>query len=85
MALPAKKFADVVVARFSKKPPPPLTGGDDDGDEGPAPAAPLDDDGDEEGSANGKMALAASKRGDGAAFEEAVKAIVREVLDESGK
>lgn len=85
MALPAKKFADVVVARFSKKPPPPLTGGDGDGDEGPAPMAPTDGDGDEEGGANGKMALAASKRGDGAAFEEAIKAIVRECMDETGK
>jgi hypothetical protein len=85
MAIPGKKFADVVVARFTKKPT-----GEPDGDEGAAPAAPSDDDGDEdkpESGAKGKIMLAATRRSDPEALEEAVRAIVRECMDEynSGK
>lgn len=88
MALPKKGLADLVVARFTKKPPPPAAGAEEepDGDEGPEPMAPSDDDGDEgaEAGANGKVIIAAQRRGDAEALEEAVKAIVRECLEEQG-
>lgn len=86
MAIPAKKFADVVVARFTKKPP--AAAAEPDGDEGPMPSAPPDGDGDDDGDepgANGKILIAAQRRGDGEAVEEAIKAIVRECLEEQGK
>lgn len=79
MAMPAKKFADVVVARFTKKPT-----GSSGGDEEAAPADAADDgDQDEpEAGAKGKIMLAANRRGDAEALEEAVRAIVRECMDE---
>lgn len=83
-----KKFADVVVARFTGKKPasaaPAPDGPEPDGDEGPNPAKPSDDDGDEEPGTNGKVMIAAQRRGDGEALEEAVKAIVRECMEENG-
>jgi hypothetical protein len=87
MAMPGKKFADDVVERFTKKPT-----GEPDGDEGTAPAGDAADDGDgdedkPESGAKGKIMLAATRRSDPEALEEAVRAIVRECMDEynSGK
>jgi len=82
MAMPGKKFADVVVARFTKKPT-----GEPDGDEGAAPDDGDADDSEKDGpepGERGKIVLAAQRRGDPEALEEAIKAIVHDCLKEYG-
>ena len=85
MAMPGKKFADVVVARFTKRPPAAAADSSDAGGAAPAPGAD-DDDGDEDAApgSQGKMALAASRKGDPEAFEEAIKTIVEDCMKEHG-
>lgn len=80
-----KKFADVVVARFTKKPGATAAA--------PEPEEPEDEstesEGDEEEEESnpgekGKIALAASRRNNPEAFEEAIKSMVHECLEEYG-
>lgn len=77
MAMPGKKFADVVVAKLSGKPSmaPPMA--DDDEDE-------PDDEDDHAPGERGKIIIAAQRRGDGEALEEAIKSIVEDCMKEYG-
>jgi hypothetical protein len=77
-SVPARKFADVVVAKFTKhpavEPEEPDEDGAKDGDD-------EEDEGSEPGE-RGKIILAAQRRGDPEALEEAIKSIVRDCMDE---
>ena len=78
----AQKFADAVVARFSKLPP-----GDapaDDAEPAGGEAAESPDMDDQEAAEQGKVLAAAIKANDPVAIKEAVKAIVHECLEEYG-
>jgi hypothetical protein len=80
MAMPGKKFADVVIARIGGKKPGamPAAAGDDDEE-------PDDDDEDDSKPGDrGKIVLAAQRRGDPEAIEEAIKAIVEDCMKEYG-
>lgn len=84
MADAAKKFADVVVARFSgKKPAAPVVPPDDAEPPGGDAAEGADMD-DQEAAEQGKVALAAVKQEDPVALREAIKAIVHECMEEYG-
>jgi hypothetical protein len=79
MAMPARKFADVVVAKFTKHPA--VEPDESAEDETPDKDGAEEDEGSEPGE-RGKIILAAQRRGDPEALEEAIKSIVRDCMDE---
>ena len=80
MAASGKKFADVVVAKLSGRSPAGMP---------PAPDKDEPDKDDEDGDDSapgerGKIIIAANRRGDGEALEEAIRSIVEDCMKDYG-